>query len=209
MKNLIALAAQFAHQNVAEIGVHVGTLSRAMLMTYPDIQNYYMIDPWQQYDRISQVQSPDGKLCHHRSDYWKKISLLAYRVAFEFRDKVLPIRMPALDGVLVLPDKHLDIAYIDSSHSYESVLRESLAYLSKVKDGGILCGDDYNWVSVARAVDPVFSPQMKTMKKAWFVQIMSEMRVEWESRLNSAIVECCSGVISPTTGLRIDERNAL
>ena len=43
-----------------------------------------------------------------------------------------------------IPDKSLDICFIDADHSYESVYKDIIAYFNKVKVGGILCGHDYN-----------------------------------------------------------------
>lgn len=45
-------------------------------------------------------------------------------------------------------DKSLDFVFIDADHSYESVKKDILAFLPKVKSGGVICGHDFY------AVDP-------------------------------------------------------
>ncbi len=52
-------------------------------------------------------------------------------------------------------DESIDFCFIDGSHEYEDVKKDILAYLPKVKKGGILAGHDYDkiWDGVIRAVD--------------------------------------------------------
>lgn len=42
-------------------------------------------------------------------------------------------------------DKSLDFVFIDADHSYEGVKKDIIAWLPKVKPGGILAGHDYAW----------------------------------------------------------------
>lgn len=62
------------------------------------------------------------------------------------------------DAVRDYADGSLDFVYIDAAHDYESVKRDIDAWLPKVKDGGILAGDDYNpsWKGVIDAVNEKF-----------------------------------------------------
>jgi predicted O-methyltransferase YrrM len=52
-------------------------------------------------------------------------------------------------------DESIDFCFIDGSHEYEDVKADILAYLPKVKKGGILSGHDYDkiWDGVIKAVD--------------------------------------------------------
>lgn len=43
-----------------------------------------------------------------------------------------------------MPDKHFDFIYYDSSHKYEDTIRELNLVIKKIKNGGILFGDDYD-----------------------------------------------------------------
>jgi len=54
-------------------------------------------------------------------------------------------------------NESLDFCYIDGSHEYEDVKSDILAYLPKVKVGGILAGHDYDklWSGVIKAVDEI------------------------------------------------------
>ena len=54
-------------------------------------------------------------------------------------------------------DESIDFCFIDGSHEYEDVKADILAYLPKVKKGGILSGHDYDkiWSGVIKAVDEI------------------------------------------------------
>lgn len=43
-----------------------------------------------------------------------------------------------------IPDSSLDIVFVDGDHSHEGVLKDLKIYYNKVKDGGLLCGHDYD-----------------------------------------------------------------
>lgn len=50
--------------------------------------------------------------------------------------------MPSLEASNLIEDKSLDICFIDADHRYKAVKADLLAYIPKIKDGGILCGHD-------------------------------------------------------------------
>jgi SAM-dependent methyltransferase len=74
------------------------------------------------------------------------------------KDIINPIKMSSLDAVNLYEDKSLDFVFIDASHEYEDVKKDILAWLPKVKVGGILAGHDYSqmWDGVVKAVDEIF-----------------------------------------------------
>jgi len=45
-----------------------------------------------------------------------------------------------------------DVVYIDGDHTYDGVMGDLRGWFGKVRSGGILCGDDFNWPSVRSAV---------------------------------------------------------
>jgi SAM-dependent methyltransferase len=69
-----------------------------------------------------------------------------------------PIRMTSIEASKLYEDNSLDFVFIDASHEYEDVKEDILAWLPKVKFGGILAGHDYdNFEGVNRAVDEIFN----------------------------------------------------
>jgi predicted O-methyltransferase YrrM len=69
-------------------------------------------------------------------------------------------------------NEYFDIVYIDASHEYEYVKEDILAWLPKVKKGGIICGDDYiiGWDGVILAVNEIFKDKVNIVgKQQWWV----------------------------------------
>ena len=60
-------------------------------------------------------------------------------------------------------DGYFDFVFIDADHAYESVRKDILAYLPKVRKGGILAGHDYveSQPGVRKAVDEIFGNNKK------------------------------------------------
>lgn len=69
------------------------------------------------------------------------------------KNVVVPVRKSSLEAVKDFADGSINVVYIDASHEYDDVKADILAWLPKVKRGGILAGHDYTWESVKKAVD--------------------------------------------------------
>ena len=66
-------------------------------------------------------------------------------------------RMPSLEAAESYPDGSLDFVLIDASHEYADVRADILAWLPKIRPGGTLAGDDYNWPGVKQAVNELLT----------------------------------------------------
>ncbi len=69
----------------------------------------------------------------------------SYRIAVE---RLTPlnatiVRKFSADAAADVPDRSLDFCYIDSNHSYESVLEDLALWSPKVKPAGLIAGHDY------------------------------------------------------------------
>ncbi len=63
--------------------------------------------------------------------------------ATERRSDVHVHRGLSVEVAKTLPDRSFDLVYIDADHHYDAVLGDLFAYADKVKEGGILMGDDF------------------------------------------------------------------
>jgi predicted O-methyltransferase YrrM len=70
---------------------------------------------------------------------------------------ITPIRLPSTDAAKLYEDATLDFVMIDGSHQYEDVVSDIKAWRPKMKPGGLLAGDDWNWPGVKGAVQECFS----------------------------------------------------
>jgi predicted O-methyltransferase YrrM len=65
--------------------------------------------------------------------------------------------MPSIEYVKLVKDQSIDFIYIDGNHQYSSVKEDILAWLPKIKNGGIISGHDYSWPSVQQATNEIFN----------------------------------------------------
>jgi len=78
-----------------------------------------------------------------------------------------PVRMTSLEAAALYEDNSLDFVSIDASHDYDNVKADILAWLPKVKSGGILAGDDYPYPGVTKATNELL-PDFKHSTAAWW-----------------------------------------
>jgi SAM-dependent methyltransferase len=106
------------------------------------------------------IDTWEGSVEHQEYDIIvnKKLYDLFLEKIEPVKDIINPIKMSSLDAVNLYEDKSLDFVFIDASHEYEDVKKDILAWLPKVKVGGILAGHDYSqmWDGVVKAVDEIF-----------------------------------------------------
>lgn len=73
------------------------------------------------------------------------------------------------------PDKYFDFVFIDANHTYEDVKADILAYLPKIKDGGVIAGHDYcdDWKGVIQAVNEVFEGKanIEQDEVSWWIEV--------------------------------------
>jgi hypothetical protein len=120
----------------AELGVLHGNFSR-ILLEYTQARELHLIDPW-----------------YLLTDEWpwasgnpSTVDALV-KVLKENRDEIHEGRMVVhvqddLEALERFDDDYFDWVYVDSSHAYEHTRRELDILLDKVKDDGVIGGDDW------------------------------------------------------------------
>ncbi len=131
-----------SYKCVAEIGVATGATCSYLLSLCPQVERYIAVDIYLGHVRVMEKAHPNLEL----------------------------LEMDSVEAANILKDGILDLAFIDADHSYESVVGDIIAWLPKVRSGGILCGHDY-WQShphplphvdgVKRAVDERFGDNVQ------------------------------------------------
>ena len=105
------------------------------------------------------------------------------------REILNPVRMPSLDAVDLYEDSSLDFVFIDASHEYEDVKKDILAWLPKVKIGGILAGHDYyTFGGVTQAVDEIFNASSLEISEHCYIykkQNLEKILKKYESLSNT------------------------
>jgi len=69
-----------------------------------------------------------------------------------------PKRMTSLEAAAQYQDNSIDFIMIDGAHEYEAVKADILAFLPKMKDGGVMTGDDvWNGTGPAQAAQELLA----------------------------------------------------
>jgi predicted O-methyltransferase YrrM len=148
-----ALASSISARNLCEIGVAYGYHAEQILDSLPGV-HYQGVDPYRAgYDPgdpfVADVAAlfaapPQAALDRLHAAVCMKL------VRYDGRATVL--RMPAPAAAARFADGFFDLVYIDGDHTRAAVEADLAAWYPKVRPGGILCGDDFDWGDVAAAV---------------------------------------------------------
>ena len=128
-----------------ELGVYEGDHSLEMLRVLEPVE-LYLVDMW-----------TDIKISGEGFDYegddqevWDK-RYLRVQNRYASHDNVFVLRMSTDQASTETPND-MDLVYIDANHDYAAALNDMKKWYPKVRQGGILSGDDYYREDVARAV---------------------------------------------------------
>ena len=125
----------------AEIGVWRGDFS-AQILKYTRPEKLYLIDPWD-----CQPEFPERRYGGEASEKQQELNSIYRAVHRRFggRANVEIMREYSDDALATLEDDALDWVYIDGNHFYEFVARDLEMCRRKVRPGGFITGDDYEW----------------------------------------------------------------
>ena len=130
-----------------EVGTYRGDFS-AQLLTKWTGQKLYSVDCWQEQPEDVYSDKPPGQL--------QNFQMTAGKLApFGLRSEI--IRAFSIEAAKRFPDGYLDFAYLDANHSYAATRDDLEVWGPKVRNGGLLCGDDYtaDYPGVAEAVNEI------------------------------------------------------
>jgi hypothetical protein len=156
------LLAQVVPKNAvgAEIGVWKGGFS-ARILEHLRPRKLHLIDPWrfvadEEYGEALYGSEGPGSQAAMDAIYEGVLR----RFADEISSRVVEVhRSTSEEASAVFTDGYFDWVYVDGNHLYEFVRRDLQLFEPKVRDGGVIAGDDYDrpdgwWDDgVTRAVD--------------------------------------------------------
>lgn len=146
--------------NYLEIGVFKGETVMDVSKSYckhPD-SKIYCVDPWIDYDEYSEYKGKIGKIYNtfvenmNKENLWNRINV--YR---DYSHNVVP----------KLEDDFFDISFIDGNHETEFVYKDAVMVLPKMKSGGTIIFDDYDWKETKLGINNFlkdYTSQLKNLR---------------------------------------------
>jgi hypothetical protein len=129
----------------AEIGVWEGNFSeRIIALTQP--KELHLIDPWLYQPEFSNTGFGRKKNEARMDEMYAEVA-----AKFEGIKGVKVHRAKSEDALASFPDNYFDWVYIDGNHNEPFVGQDLALARAKVKSGGVIAGDDYNWNADAGA----------------------------------------------------------
>ena len=120
---------------VVEVGSWKGMSTSVLAKTVADYHgSVFAVDHWMGGEKT--WTSDVAKVVDIYSIFKRNMILLG------FWDTIHPLVMDSQTASQIFADGILDLIFIDADHRYESVQKDILAWLPKLKDGGMLCGHD-------------------------------------------------------------------
>lgn len=142
--------AAIINDNNFKVGLEVGTAygnSAEYVLKHTGIEELYCIDPY-----IFYTQMP-GFTCQEEYDILFCYALDKLHQYSNFR-AILRDNSKKCYELLTEIEYKFDFIFLDGDHSYETIKWEIEHYYKLIKNGGILCGHDYNiFEGVTNAVD--------------------------------------------------------
>jgi len=152
--NVDLLAKMVGAKTILEVGVAWGYHAQHLLLNLSSIV-YTGIDPYLSgYDKNDAFPKDVAEL--FRDDEQSSMDRLYEAVKLELNEKfpgrAKLVRDKSTDWMDKESDKY-DLIFLDGDHTFEMVRKELSGFWTKVNEGGILAGDDYDWPEVKKAVD--------------------------------------------------------
>jgi hypothetical protein len=127
-----------------EVGVWKGRMTGWVLSALKP-SYYALVDPWR-FQPEFPTRMFGGTEAGGQADMDAIFSTLHDKVQTNGWDKTVQFfRKNSSTAAHELPNDSFDWAYIDGNHYYEWALEDLRLYAPKIKAGGYLMGDDYNW----------------------------------------------------------------
>jgi cephalosporin hydroxylase len=125
--------------NVLEIGARYGESSKMILKTLT-VDKYIIIDPYTTYEEYS-IDGFNNIIKDNEDSVFDKIKADLDRL----HNNMIFYRTFSTDKSTIdaIEDNSIDVIFIDGNHIYKYVLDDLENYYPKLKQGGIMCGDDF------------------------------------------------------------------
>ncbi len=145
-KQLDNLFKRFKPKTVIELGSFLGLSTDFIAKRLPNDGKLYAVDHW--LGSVEHQGRPD--VAHLLPTLYEQF--LSNMIHKQNTSKVVPVKMTTTEAASFLEDIKADLIYIDAAHDEASVYSDLTLYYPLLKENGIICGDDWGWPTVQKAV---------------------------------------------------------
>jgi hypothetical protein len=160
-KDLAKRFAEMGFTRGAEIGVERGKFAEVLCKAIPGLV-LIAVDAW---------DSRPGYREHVTPELWREIEQDARQRLRPYQTVIA--KGNSADVARGIPDGHLDFVYVDGEHTEAAVIADLMAWMPKVRVGGVVSGHDWNLQGVRSAVQDVTRHVHLTLDKSpswWFTR---------------------------------------
>jgi hypothetical protein len=158
-----------------EVGCKDGRTTGVVLEQCPQIQ-VIAIDPWRKQpkgDDLARETYEDWNFEEIEKQFWQNVGAN--------KDRCEMWRVRGIAAAETFRARLADVVFIDALHDYGSVCVDIMCWWPLLREGGFLCGHDYNhkWPGVMRAVAHYF-PLLQVgvcPDSVWFVQKSADLQL--------------------------------
>ena len=158
----------------AEVGVWEGAMSEALLKRHGRLF-LYLVDRWAPPPPGDSFRGSGSLIAEMPAARHKQAFLLASQRLARFSARTACLKGASDAMAAHVPDRSLDFVFIDADHSYAGCRRDIMAWLPKVRPGGVIGGHDYNRPDkgdVTRAVQECFPGTFEAgPHNCWWVRV--------------------------------------
>lgn len=168
---LAGLCQQMSAKTFVEVGCKEGRTTGFLLQNLSDL-HVIAIDPWAPVPNSDEDYS-DWDFADIEAKFWQNVG--------EHQRRVVMHRSTSLEATAHFSRNSVDLVFIDAGHDYENALTDIKAWWPLVRQGGYLCGHDYQhqFPGVMRAVAKAF-PLLRVAvcpDSVWVVQKEADVRM--------------------------------
>lgn len=154
----------------AEVGVHKGEMSHALLSSLPNL-TLHMVDRWTVYPPEERMGRTEGMI-NAPAERWAEYETIARAAVRGFGERAVIHKGNSVDTARRFPARFFNFVFIDAGHHRKAVDADIQAWQAHMKPLGWLCGHDYDperFPGVVKSVQSRFADDFQADSvNTWF-----------------------------------------